>query len=127
MHLNPNKSGSRRHDGLVHLHRVSGVYIIWKNKQVYIGSTRDLRTRLRYHSRRFAGWEYAYLRYPIAEARNEEARLIRKYIEKGFRFLNTRLEKSVGRHPTVSRACYFNRIRMGWDPERARTTPKKGT
>lgn len=124
MRLNPNIPGSRKHDGLKHLEGVSGLYVIWKAKQVYVGSTRNLRSRLRSHSKRFAGWEVTIQELDITAARYKEAIYIRKLVARGdIVVLNTYLLPSAGRHPSVSRACYFNRLRIGWAEDRARKTP----
>ncbi len=127
MRLNHNKAGSRLHTELATLDSRAGVYAIYKDLQVYIGSTKDLRSRLRAHTRRFCGWEFIYREFDITEARRRESIWIQRFKEKGFEIINHKLLQSIGRHPTVSRSCFHNRIKMGWSPERARTTPKKGT
>lgn len=124
--LNPQPSGSRRHDELESLGGQSGVYVIWKKLYAYIGSTSDLRARLRKHSVKFAGWEYVYQRLPIAQARQREGELIRKFAAKGFRILNQRHVAAVlQRAPGVSRQLAHARIKAGWDPVRARMTPPR--
>lgn len=127
MRLNHNKPGSRLHTELTTLDSRAGTYAIWKDLQVYIGSTNDLRSRLRAHTKRFCGWEFIYREFDIATARRKEAIWIRRFVEKGFTVINNKHLQSIGRHPTVSRACFHNRIRIGWSPERARSTPKRGT
>lgn len=126
MRLNPNNSGSRRHDNLNQFKGKSGVYLIWKNRQVYIGSTRDLRSRLRAHTSRFQGWEFAVQELPIKQARLREEELIRKFSSKKFQLLNVnRVLESLAAHG-VSRQLVYSRVKSGWTEERARTTPPRG-
>lgn len=126
MRLNPNKPGSRRHDNIKHLDGVSGLYIIWNAREVYVGSTRNLFSRLRSHSKRFAGWEVTIQELDITAARYKEAIYIRKLLASGkVKILNQLHLPAAGRHPSVSRACFYARLRMGWDEERARKTPAR--
>lgn len=127
MKLNPALPGSRRHDDLKHLDKQSGLYVLWRGREVYVGSTHNLRSRLRAHSKRFAGWSFECQLLDITTARYKEAIWIGKYLSKGFRVHNTRLLKAAQRHPSVSRACYHARVENGWDEKRARETPVRGT
>lgn len=124
-HLNSNKPGSRRHDGLKSLEGVSGVYVIYKKPESYIGSTKNLRSRLRSHVRRFPGWGYVYQRMPIEQARQREKELIAKFRKAGFQILNQTIYSHGERHPDVTPQLLHHRIKAGWSLDRAKNTPPK--
>lgn len=124
-YLNSNKAGSRRHDDLKSLEGVSGVYVIYRKPESYIGSTHNLRSRLRSHVRRFPGWGYVYQRLPIEQARQREKELIAKFRAKGFRILNIATYSYGERHPDVTPQLLHHRLKAGWDLERAKYTPPK--
>lgn len=121
--LNPATPGSRRHDILSNYDRQAGVYAIWNKRKVYIGSTKNLRSRLRAHSKVFAGWEFDCQMTDITTARYKEKIWLRKFIAAGFEVLNCYRYESGIRHPTVSRQCVYARLKAGWSLDRACKTP----
>lgn len=123
--LNPNTPGSRRHYNLEHLKGVSGTYILRKGKNIYVGSTHNLQERLRYHSRKYRGWEFEYKKLPLEKARKLERELIKKFQQKGVKLDNINLYGLEKNHPDVSRQLFHARIKAGWDEARARTTPPR--
>lgn len=125
--LNSHAPGSRHHKHLAPLMGESGVYYLTDGTgRAYVGSTRDLGSRLRSHSRKYAGWMYGYRRLPLTEARKAEAFLVRTLREKGHTVINhntPRAEKLL--HPEVSRQLLYRRLQLGWSEELARSTPPK--
>ncbi len=123
--LNPNKNGSKRHDDLAHLDGESGVYVLYKRPNSYIGSTKDLRSRLRGHTKRFPGWYSVYQRMPIGKARERERELIQKFIESGFNILNQVIYSHGDRHSSVSPQTLKARLKAGWSLDAAKKTPAR--
>ena len=123
--LNPAIPGSRQHDSLKNLDNQSGVYALWNRKKVYVGSTKNLRSRLRAHSKIFAGWEFEYQMADIDTARYKEKIWIKKFAAAGFEVLNTYRYESAMRHPLVSRQLVYSRLKSGWSLDLACKTPPK--
>jgi len=126
MRLNSNPPGTRKHDDLKQFDRKAGVYLLLKGRQVYIGSTRDLRARLRSHASRYGGWEVIAEPMPLRQARAKEGELIRAFVTAGkFKILNTnRVLESL--RIGVSRQLFHARMKRGWSEQQARTTPPRG-
>lgn len=125
--LNPNAPGSRKHDSLAHLTGKSGVYYITDGTgRAYIGSTRDLGSRLRTHSTKYAGWTFGYRICALRDARCAEAALVRTMLQRGQTVLNANIPRAWKLfHPDVSRQLYHRRLQLGWSEELARSTPPK--
>ncbi len=76
--LNPNPAGcgTRHHKNLAHLRGVSGAYLLQIDNQLYVGSSKNLRTRLVEWSRKFPGAKYQAI--PAGNYRELEQRLLNK-------------------------------------------------
>lgn len=126
--LNSHAPGSRHHKHLAPLMGESGVYYLTDGTgRAYVGSTRDLGSRLRGHSRKYAGWMYGYRRLPLAEARKAEVFMVRTLRAKGHNVINhntPRAQKLL--HPQVSRQLYHRRLKLGWSEREASMTPPRG-
>lgn len=125
--LNPNPPGSRIHSALAQLHGRSGVYYITDGTgRVYVGSTRDLGSRLRGHSTKYAGGTYGTLQLPLAEARKAEVLLVERLKARGHTVLNHNTPRATKLlHPKVSRQLAHRRMKLGWSEQAAYSTPPR--
>lgn len=105
--FNSNPTGARRHYNLEEYDGKPGVYILRTARGLYVGSSKNLRSRLRQWALLLPGHEFA--AYPCTDYREAEQRMIDRIRARGHRvtnIVNAVRAKELPRPPSLKNTLY---------------------